>query len=87
MSSLFLELARTVLFLSSSPHTFRLRMISSMVVLAPHGEVAKALPVARLATHKLLVSVDAIVRLGLLVTALTDKHMDIELPNLLLVRH
>ena len=27
MSALFLKLARTVLFLSSSPHTFRLRMI------------------------------------------------------------
>ena len=27
MSALFLELARTVLFLSSSPRTFRLRMI------------------------------------------------------------
>ena len=57
MSALFLELARTVLFLSSSPHTFRLRMISSMVVFAPHGEVAKTLPVVRLATHKLIVSV------------------------------
>ena len=34
MSALFLKLARTVLFLSSSLHTFRLRMISSMVVLA-----------------------------------------------------
>ena len=43
MSALFLELVRTVLFLSSSPHTFRLRMISSMVVLAPDGEVAKTL--------------------------------------------
>ena len=32
MSALFLELARTVLFLSSSPHTFRWRMISLMVV-------------------------------------------------------
>ena len=32
MSALFQDLARTVLFLSSSPHTFRLRMISSMVV-------------------------------------------------------
>ena len=41
MSVLFLELARIVLFLSSSPHTFRLRMISSMLVLAPHGEVGK----------------------------------------------
>ena len=55
MSALFLELARTVLFLTSSPLTFKLRMISSMVVLALHGEVAKALPVVRLATHKLLV--------------------------------
>ena len=61
MSSLFLELARTVLFLSSSPYRFRLRMISSMVVLAPHGEVAKTLPVARLATHKLIVSVDVVI--------------------------
>ena len=29
-------------------------MISSTVVLAPHGEVAKTLPVMRLATHKLI---------------------------------
>ena len=35
-------------------------MISPMVVLAPHGEVANALPVVRLATHKLLVSIDAV---------------------------
>ena len=45
------------------PLTFRLRMICSMVVLAKHEEVEKALPVARLATHKLLVSVDAVVGL------------------------
>ena len=38
MSALFLELARNVLFLSSSPHTFRLKMISSMMVPAPHGK-------------------------------------------------
>ena len=31
-----------------------------MVVLALHGEVAKALPMVRLATHKLLVYVDAL---------------------------
>ena len=37
MSVLFLELARTVLLLSSSPQ----RMIFSMVVLDPHGGVAK----------------------------------------------
>ena len=41
MSALFLELARAALFFSSSPHTFRLRMIFSIVVLAPLGEVEK----------------------------------------------
>ena len=61
MSALFLELARAALFFSSSPHTFRLRMIFSIVVLALLGEVAKSLPVVRLATHKLIVSVDAVV--------------------------
>ena len=61
MSALFLELDRAVLFFSSSPHTFRLRMISSMVVLAPLGKLAKTLPVVRLATHKLIMSVDAVV--------------------------
>ena len=86
MSALFQELARTVLFLSSSPITFILRMISLIVVLAPHGEVAKALPLARLVTHKLIVSVDAIVGLELLATTLADKHMANVLPNLVLVR-
>ena len=61
MSALFLELARTLHFLSSSPHTFRLRMGSSMLVLAPHGEAAKTLSMVRLATHKLSVFVDAVV--------------------------
>ena len=40
-----------------------------MVVLTLHGEVAKALLVVRLATHKLLVSVDDVVGLELLFTA------------------
>ena len=53
-----------------------------MVVLSPPEEVAKPLPVARLATHKLLVSVDAIVGLELFATTLEDKHM----PSLVLVR-
>ena len=56
LSALFLELARTVLFLSSSPQTFRLR-----IVLAPHGEAAKTLPMVRLATLKLIVSIAAVV--------------------------
>ena len=86
MSALFLELARIILFLSSSPLTFKLRMLSLMLVLAPHGEVAKALPVVRLATHKLIVSVDAVVGIELLATTLADKHMATVLPNFVLVR-
>ena len=86
MSALFLELARTVLFPSSSPLKFKLRMILSMVVLAQHGEVAKALPVVKLTTHKLLVSVDAVVDLELLATTLADKHMATGLPKFVLVR-
>ena len=83
MSALFLELARTVLFLSSYPHMFRLRM----VVLAPHGEVAKTLPVVGLATHKLFVSVDAVVGVELLATTLAGKQMATVLPNFVLARH
>ena len=73
-SALVLELNRTVLSLSSSPLTFKLRMISSIVVLAPHGEVAKAFSVARLATYKFLVSLDAVVGLELLATDVADKN-------------
>ena len=72
MSSLFLELARTVLFLSSP--------------LAPHVEVAKTLPAVRLATKKLLGSVDAFVGLELLARTLADKHMATVLPNCVLIR-
>ena len=87
MSTLFLELARTVLFLSSSPHTFRLRMISSIVVLAPYGEVPKNLPAVRLATHKLIVSLDAVVGVELLATTLAGKHIATVLQNFVLPRH
>ena len=48
-------------------------MISSMVVLAPHREVAKTLPAVRLATHKLIVSVDAVVGVKLLATTLAGR--------------
>ena len=65
MFALFLELARAALFFSSSPHMFRLRMIFSIVVLAPLGEMAKSPPVVRLATHKLILSIDAVPDLGL----------------------
>ena len=86
MSVLFLKLARTVLFLSSSSHTFRLRIISFIVVLAQHKEVAKALSGVRLATHKLLMSVDAFVGVNFLSTALAFKHMATVLPNFGLLR-
>ena len=64
-------------------------MISSMGVLAPHGEVSKAFTVARLATHKLLVSVDDVVGLELLATtlAVADKHMATVLPQQTLKGH
>ena len=54
-----------------------------MVVLAQHGEVAKAFPVVMLAIHMLLVSVDAMVGLELLATILADQHMANVLPNVL----
>jgi hypothetical protein len=64
-----------------------MRMISTMMVLAPHGDVAKTLPVVRLATHKLIVIVDAIVGVELLATTLAGKHMATVLPNFVLARH
>ena len=51
--------------------------------LAGLGEVAKVLPaVARLATHKFLVSVHAVVGLKLLGTTVAVKHMAIERTSL-----
>ena len=50
-------------------------------------EVAKILPVVRLATHKLIVSVDAVVGVTLLATTLAGKHIATVLPNFVLVRH
>ena len=87
MSALFLELARTIL--TSSPHTFRLRMISSMplVVLAHMEKWNKTLPVVRLATHKRIVSVDAVVGVELLATTLAGKHMTTVLPDFVKARH
>ena len=87
MSALLLELARTILLLSSSPHTFRLRMISSIVVLAPYGEVPKNLPVMRCATYKFIVSVDAVVGVELLATTLAGKHNVAVLSNFVLAKH
>ena len=64
----------------------KLKMISSMVVLAPQGEVAKSLHVVRLATHKLLVSVDDVVGLEFLAKTLAYRHMAAVLPKFVLVR-
>ena len=87
MPAFFLELAITVLFFSSSPHMFRLRMITSMVVLAPLREEAKTLPMVRLATHKPIVSVDAVVEVELLATILAGKHIATVLPNFVLAKN
>ena len=46
-----------------------------MVVLPPHGKVVKTLPVVRLATHKVIVSLDAVVEIELLAITLAGKHM------------
>ena len=58
-----------------------------MVVLAPYGEVPKNLPVMRFPTHKLIVSVDAVVGVELLATTLAGKHLATVLPNFVLARH
>ena len=57
-----------------------------MVVLAQHGEFAQSFPVVRLATHNLLLYVDAVVWVDLLATNLSDKHMATQLSNSVLVR-
>ena len=57
-----------------------------MIVLAQHGEFTQSLPVVRIATHKLLVYVDAVDWVELLATNLSDKHMAIQLSNFVLVR-
>ena len=49
--------------------------------------MAKILPVVRLATHKLIVSADAVVGVTLLATTLSGKHMTTVLPNFVLARH
>ena len=87
MSALLLDLARIVLFLYSFPHTFRWRLISSIVILAPHGEVVKTFPMVRLATHKLIVSVYAVVGVKLLATTNAGKHIATVLPNFVLAKH
>ena len=50
-------------------------------------DLAKTLPVLRLTTHKLIVSVDAVVGVELLATTLAGKDMANVLPNFVLARH
>ena len=68
--------------LVSTNLTYKLQLEDNLIdgglhpgALAPLGEVAKVLPVTRLATHKLLVSVHDVAGLELLVTTLAVKHM------------
>ena len=52
-----------------------------MVVLVPHGEVPKTLPVLRLATQKPILFVDAFFGVELLATTFAGKDMATVLPN------
>ena len=79
--------------LVSTNLTFKLQLEEDLlggglhpVALAQLVEVAKVLPVTRLATHKLLVYVHAVVSFELLVTTLADKHIATVLPNQALVK-
>ena len=87
MSALFLELEQNRPLPLLFPSHVQIEEISSMVVIAPHGEVAKTLPVVRLATHKLIVSVDTVVGVELLARTLAGKHMATVVPNCVLARH
>ena len=49
--------------------------------------MAKTLPVVWLATHKLIVSVDAVGGVELLATTLAGKHIATVLPNFVLAKH
>ena len=49
--------------------------------------MAKTLPVVRLATHKLIVSADAVVGVELLAKTLAGKHIATVLPNFVLAKH
>ena len=76
MSALFLELARTVLFLSSSlPHVqIEDDLLNAMVVLAPHGEGAKTLRVVSLPHTSLLCLLMLLLGLNFLPQPLQAKH-------------
>ena len=85
MSAHFLEVARTVL--SSSPPHIQIEDdgLNGGPCLTWRSE--KNLPLVRLATHKLIVSVDAVVGVELLATTLAGKHIATVLPNFVLARH
>ena len=57
-----------------------------MVVLAPHGEVEKALPVVRLPTHKLLCLLMLLLVLNFFPQSLQTKHIATLLLNVVLFR-
>ena len=73
MSALLVELARTILFLSSPPHVQSEDALLEGVS-CPTWRSCKTLPLVRLATHKLLVYGEAVFVLELLAITLSDKH-------------
>ena len=78
MSALFLDLARNVLFLSSSPPLVQIE--DDLLNGGP-------CPVVRLTPHKPIVSVNAVVGVELLTTTLAGKHIATVMPNFVLARH
>ena len=83
MSALFLEMARTVLFLPSSP-----QIEDDLLNGGPcPTRSGKNSSFSELATHKLIVSVDAVVGVELLATTLAGKNIAKVLSNFVLARH
>ena len=82
MSALFLEQARNVLF----PSHVQLDDDLLNCGPCPTWRSGKTLPAVRLTTHKLMVSVDAVVGVELLATTPAGKHMATVLPNFVLAR-
>ena len=82
MSALFMELARNVLF------PLQVQLDDDLLNGGPctRWRSGKTLSAERLATHKLIVSVDAVVGVEHLATTRAGKHMATVLPNFVLAR-
>ena len=80
-------MVRTALFLSTSLPHIQIEDDLLNGGPCPTRRRVKTLPVERLAKHKIIVSVDAVVECNLLATTLAGKHMTTVLPNFVMARH